>query len=416
MKITPDCTDFLGRTSQSDVSFKREVSIQDCVACDRPDLTTFYSARRQPVCIGTLWPTRQQAVNCRKGDITLALCENCGTIFNTAFDPDLIDYNQPYDNALDYSEVFRDYSRSLARRLIDRHNLYCKRIVEIGCGNGQFLGLLCRLGGNSGVGYDPSHKPSADAAIRPSSVRIVPHAYTKQYAETPVDFICCRQVLEHIPSPRSFLTSLRQTAGMKCHTGVYFEVPNVMHTLSGVSIWTIIYEHCVYYCAAALSRLFRASGFEVHEVTEEYDGQFLGIEAYPRSNGTHEPIQDSILRHEIAERAAAFQAQLDEQRRRLHNSLLGVRVQGATAVVWGAGARAVSLLNTLEDAALVQYAVDINPNKHGKFIAGTGHEILAPERLGDVNPAVVIVMNQIYTQEISKALQALGLSCELIVA
>ena len=59
-------------------------------------------------------------------------------------------------------------------------------------------------------------------------------------------------------------------------------------------------------------------------------------------------------------------------------------------------------------------AVDINPHKQGMFIAGTGHEVLAPESLRDLRPELVIAMNSIYVDEIRGQLQPLGLSPRVV--
>ena len=59
-------------------------------------------------------------------------------------------------------------------------------------------------------------------------------------------------------------------------------------------------------------------------------------------------------------------------------------------------------------------AVDINPHKHGHYMPGTGHEVVAPESMQNYRPDVVIVMNEIYTEEIRRQLAGLGLEPEII--
>ena len=386
------------------------------MACGSARLSVFYRAENMPVFIGVLWPSREEAVECTKGDITLAFCADCGLISNTTFDAGLLDYNQPYDNALDHSQVFRDYIRALAERLIAAHNLHDRKIVDIGCGNGQFLQLLCELGDNQGVGYDPSHDPTSDFAVKSSRVRIVPDFYAGPTAEDPVDFICCRHVFEHISTPTQFLGMLRDAIGNDSKTGMYFEVPNVMHALAGTSVWNIIYEHCAYYSTAALINVFEAADFDVQTVSEAFDDQFLGIEVYPRSNGAVSKTQDMGALGTIADGTVAFQKRFAEKLDTLHATLRRTHQENGRAVVWGTGARAVCLLNSLEDPSLIHCAVDINPNKHGKFVAGTGHQIVPPASLPEENPTVVIGMNEVYADEVSQALQSLGLQCELVFA
>ena len=78
-------------------------------------------------------------------------------------------------------------------------------------------------------------------------------------------------------------------------------------------------------------------------------------------------------------------------------------------MLWGSGSKAVSYLTTLGITDEIEYVVDINPHKRGKFLAGTGHEIVLPEFLVEYRPDAVIVMNPIYGDEIRKGLERLGL-------
>ncbi len=84
--------------------------------------------------------------------------------------------------------------------------------------------------------------------------------------------------------------------------------------------------------------------------------------------------------------------------------------RGQRAVVWGSGSKAVSYLTTLGITDELEYVVDVNPHKYGKFLAGTGHEIVAPKFLVEYQPDVVIVMNPVYCEEIGASLKVMGLT------
>jgi hypothetical protein len=83
-------------------------------------------------------------------------------------------------------------------------------------------------------------------------------------------------------------------------------------------------------------------------------------------------------------------------------------------VIWGAGSKAVGYLTTLHVGDAVAEIVDINPYKQGMYLPGTGHRIVAPDRLRDAPPDVVIVMNPIYRDEICHTLRDMGLQAECI--
>ncbi|MEE4311166.1 MAG: hypothetical protein V2J62_04800 [candidate division KSB1 bacterium] len=73
---------------------------------------------------------------------------------------------------------------------------------------------------------------------------------------------------------------------------------------------------------------------------------------------------------------------------------------GKRVILWRAGSKAVSFLTTLDLQDEIQYAVDVNPYKHGTFTAGTGHKVVPPDHLTLYPPDIVIVMNSIYLHEI----------------
>ncbi|MCA9990344.1 MAG: hypothetical protein KDE29_05015, partial [Anaerolineales bacterium] len=108
-----------------------------------------------------LWPTPAGARQAPRGDIQLHFCPTCGHVFNADFDPALMAYDQAYENSLHFSDRFQQYATALASDLVARYGLQGKDIVEIGSGQGDFLQLLCELGQNRGVGFDPSYDPGA---------------------------------------------------------------------------------------------------------------------------------------------------------------------------------------------------------------------------------------------------------------
>ena len=82
-------------------------------------------------------------------------------------------------------------------------------------------------------------------------------------------------------------------------------------------------------------------------------------------------------------------------------------------VIWGAGSKGVAFLTSDGREAGVELAVDINPHKQDKFLAGSGVEVVAPERLRDERPDLVVAMNPVYLEEIGGALSELGVEARL---
>jgi hypothetical protein len=116
------------------------------------------------------------------------------------------------------------------------------------------------------------------------------------------------------------------------------------------------------------------------------------------------------LARDVAYFAENYPRRLDAWRRDLQQ----IKQSGQRAVIWGAGSKGVAFLTTLNIQDEIEYAVDINPRKHGTYIAGTGQEIVAPHFLPEYKPDVVIVMNPVYCDEIRQDLNGMGITAELM--
>ena len=221
--------------------------------------------------------------------------------------------------------------------------------------------------------------------------------------------------LEHIPNTAEFVSTVRRSIGDNPDTIVFFQVPSVTRILQEYAFWDIYYEHCSYFSPGSLAYLFQKCGFEVLRVAEEYDGQYLMIEARPGdctedSFSVKAENSVSVLQEDVATFAENLQKKLDQWRKIIEE----VREREQQAVIWGSGSKGVAFLTTLQIKDDISYAVDINPRKRGTFMAGTGHEIVAPDFLRELRPDLVIVMNPVYRQEIQRDLSRMGLQPQLV--
>lgn len=394
--------------TSSSVNAGPSVSPRGCPSCGYPGAAVFFEARDVPVNVCIQYTTKEAARACPRGDIRLAYCRGCGLIFNKAFEPRRLAYDETYENSLYFSPAFRRYAHDLASELVERYDLRDKTIVEIGCGSGEFLSLLCRLGNSRGIGFDPGYVAGSATSCASGQVRVLKERYSRRYTDIEADFFVCRHVLEHMPDPSSLLSTLRGAVGNNTQACLYFEVPNVLHLLRTFSPWDVTYEHCTYFSKQSLARLFTAAGFHVRAINESFHGRFLGLEASWR------PPQDCLelacrgCDHDLSQEIARFAEGHGGLLRRWRLKLRRLALSGRRAVVWGAGAGGVGFLNMLSAGEEVRYVVDISPRKHGKFVAGTGHRIVAPEFLKEDRPDVIVVMNSIYADEIRKLAQGLG--------
>ena len=389
-----------------------------CPLCDRPRMKGFFEIESAPVFCNVLWNTREEALSARRAPINLAYCNNCGLIYNVAFDPKLTEYSPEYENSLHFSPRFQKYAEDTANRLIQKYQLRNKDIIEIGCGQGDFLTILQRLGDNRVLGFDPSFTPDkATTGTDGSVVKVIPQAYSTIHTSHPVDFICCRHVLEHIDSPAEFLRSIRCTIGQRSDCVVYFEVPNALYTIKDMGIWDIIYEHCSYFTSESLTNLFVGAGFKVIQVDRQYDGQFLSIEARPGTTDIDSVANCERIIPNTHELIKKFRKAYREKVLSRQQRLSDIMKQGNRVVLWSAGSKGVTFLNALDIShQQIEYIVDLNPRKQGKFIAGTGQQVIAPDFLKEYQPKTVIILNPIYHTEIQQAVENMDINADLEVA
>jgi SAM-dependent methyltransferase len=386
-----------------------------CPSCGSRGLSVFHEQRDIPVHSVRLVETYEEARAFPRGQLALGFCGVCGFITNTAYDPEPQDYSVSYEETQGFSPRFQAFSRELAGRWVRRYGLQGKRVVEIGSGKGEFLADMIDAGVASAVGIDPSYdgRMSGPAAER---IEFITDYYSEEHARLAADAILCRHTLEHIHPTGELVRLVRRSLEERPDTPVLFELPDVLRVLREVAFWDVYYEHCSYFTPGSLARLFRLAGFDVLDLELDYDDQYILIEARPAlgvANGAS-TLEESPA--DVADAVRGFRRGFAETKRSWTARLDAARGDGKRVVIWGAGSKGVSFLTTLGIEREIEYAVDINPLKAGKFMAGTGQRVVGPEFLREYRPDLVIAMNPIYLDEIGAQLASFGLSPELIGA
>lgn len=402
------------RTEDARVGVLSQVTT--CPACGAGDLQPFHHVDSAPAASCLLADDAQEARAYPRGTIDLALCHTCGFITNTSFDPAIIDYSSSYEETQSFSPRFRRFAGSLVSKFIDGYGIRDKTVVEIGCGRGDVLAMMCEAGNNQGIGIDPSYREGDLQSPARDRIQFIPEFYGERHASIAADLIICRHTLEHVQPTADFLQLVRRSIGDR-DTLVFFEVPDVARVLRELSVWDIHYEHCSYFTLGSLARLFRATGFEVLELEMGYEDQYCLIVARPAREGASTrllPGEDDLA--QTRQLVTSFQAIYPQQMERWRTNVQRIRQSRKRAVIWGGGSKAVSYLTLLGVTDEIAFVVDINPQRQGQYLAGPGHQILAPAELERYRPDMVIVMNPIYLDEIGADLARMGLEPELVPA
>jgi SAM-dependent methyltransferase len=379
-----------------------------CPNCDADRSRIFDRVAAVPVNSCHLLADRRSALGLPRGDIDLAFCPDCGFIFNAAWKPDRTVYSDLYEETQGFSPTFKAFHRQLAEHLIARYDLVGKDVVEIGCGKGEFLSLICELGGNRGIGYDPSFIP-ARMRDRTTNVTFKREFFSETTTQTAPDLVCCKMTLEHIFHTRRFVHAVRRIAKPDRRTVVFFQVPDVRRILSEAAFWDVYYEHCSYFSPHSLRHLFQNAGFEVVGISTGFDDQYLMIEARPTAiDAAPASTRDDHEVEELAHSIACYTESAKRSAQHWNSRIRTTARSGGRTVLWGSGSKAVAFLSAVGVDKEIEYLVDINPYRHGKFVPGSGKQIVAPDFLTDYRPDLVIAMNSIYRTEIARDLARLG--------
>jgi hypothetical protein len=220
-----------------------------------------------------------------------------------------------------------------------------------------------------------------------------------------VDFVFSFHDLEHANNPVYSLSVFKKAVKENTGTIFYFSVPNIYKAFKAGDFTDIMYEHVSYFTLPSLRSLFNLSGYKILDIFEDTGGLYDSINVVASIDNEKKPsvLASKSDSDEIKVLAFSYAKKANTVVEQIQSQLTQLLDQGKRIVVWGAGARGVTLLNLLKDNR-IKYVVDINPNKQGNFIPGTAQQIVSPSFLISYQPDYVFIINSIYKEEIKAKL------------
>ena len=383
-----------------------------CINCQSTNVGNFFTLKNSPVQSLVTVKTYEEAMAIPKKDLTLSFCSNCGFIFNSTFDTSIDHYTKGYEDQQGFSKTWLKFITEVTEKFIDRYDVRNKDIIEIGCGKGDFLNLICELGNNRGVGIDPAYVPGK--LDEKPNLEFIREFYSEDHGNLQADVITCRHTMEHIYDNFNFLKTVRKSVKDNKDVIIFIEVPSIVRILKINAFWDIFYEHCSYFSPGSLARLFRMNRFEILDAYIEYSDQYLFLEARPADEISQKihPEEESV--EELKKLVEGFVVKINDELGKWRKHLLKMKEKNQKVVIWGGGSKSVGFLTHFHDLGVIDHVVDINPHMQGNYIPGIGIQYVKPEYMKQYQPDVVIIMNDIYKNEIGEMLLKMGLKPELI--
>jgi SAM-dependent methyltransferase len=302
-----------------------------------------------------------------------------------------------------YADSWVEHARQYVDRVSQRLDLTShSRVVEIASNDGYLLQHFVARG-IPVLGVDPAANVARAAIAKgvPTIVRFFGAAaatdITREHGGA--DLIVANNVLAHVPDIRDFVHGLRLL--LNPSGTLTLEFPHLVRLMEGNQFDTIYHEHFSYLSLLAVQPLLRAYGLRVYDV-EELSTHGGSLRLYVCHDAAALPTQPSVpvlLEREDAyglrrpETYARFGDQVVETKRRLLSFLIGARQEGKTIAGYGAPGKGNTLLNYCGIRTdFLDYTVDRNPYKQGKFLPGTRIPIHPPDRIRETRPDFVLIL------------------------
>jgi SAM-dependent methyltransferase len=303
-----------------------------------------------------------------------------------------------------YADSWLAHARAYTVQMIERWNLGpASRVIEVASNDGYLLQYFVERG-IPALGIEPAANVAKTALAKnvPTRVAFFGRETARQLAAEGLmaDLLVGNNVLAQVPDLDDFVGGMKIV--LRPGGVITLEFPHLLRLMEGNQFDTIYHEHFSYFSLLTVEQIFVAHGLTLFDVEEiPTHGGSLRVYAKHAEDASKPPTarahallaRERELGFDRVEQYGSFRRQVEDTKRRLLEFLIDAKGNGKSVAGYGAPGKGNTLLNYCGIRTdFLDYTVDRNPYKHGRFTPGTHIPIYAPEKIAETKPDYVLIL------------------------